>query len=88
MATMGRAKAVANIRGFKFSGFFAWLLWGIVHIFFLIGFRNRSLVFIEWIWLYLTFNRGARLITSRFKVQDGEDGAGVAVTLDEETDAP
>lgn len=65
MATIGRAKAVADIRGFKFSGFFAWLLWSVVHIFFLIGFRNRFRVFVEWMWHYLTFNRGVRLITDR-----------------------
>ncbi|MCW9706947.1 NAD(P)/FAD-dependent oxidoreductase [Fodinibius salsisoli] len=65
MATVGRAKAVADIRGFKFSGLFAWLLWSIVHIFFLIGFRNRFRVFVEWMWHYLTFNRGVRLITDR-----------------------
>ncbi|MBD3617415.1 MAG: NAD(P)/FAD-dependent oxidoreductase [Gracilimonas sp.] len=62
MATIGRAKAVADIRGFKFSGFFAWLMWGLIHIFFLIGFRNRFRVFAEWIWHYITFKRGVRLI--------------------------
>lgn len=62
MATVGRAKAVANVRGFKFSGFFAWLMWGFIHIFFLIGFRNRVRVFSEWIWHYITFKRGVRLI--------------------------
>ncbi|MFA5669776.1 MAG: NAD(P)/FAD-dependent oxidoreductase [Balneolaceae bacterium] len=64
MATIGRAKAVANIRGLKFSGFFAWILWGFIHVFFLIGFRNRIRVFVEWIWYYITFKRGVRLITS------------------------
>lgn len=67
MATIGRAKAVADIRGFKFSGFFAWVLWSVVHIFFLIGFRNRVRVFSEWMWYYFTFKRGVRLITDRFK---------------------
>ncbi|MEL7833036.1 NAD(P)/FAD-dependent oxidoreductase [Fodinibius sp. Rm-B-1B1-1] len=66
MATIGRAKAVADIRGFKFSGFFAWILWSVVHIFFLIGFRNRFKVFVEWMWHYFTFKRGVRLITDRF----------------------
>jgi NADH dehydrogenase len=66
MATVGRAKAVADIRGFKFSGFFAWLLWCFVHILFLIGFRNRFKVFVEWIWFYFTFKRGVRIITKRF----------------------
>ncbi len=66
MATIGRAKAIADIRGFKFSGFFAWILWSVVHILFLIGFRNRFRVFIEWMWHYFTFKRGVRLITDRF----------------------
>lgn len=66
MATIGRAKAVADIRGFKFSGFIAWLLWSVVHILFIIGFRNRFRVFMEWMWYYFTFKRGVRLITKRF----------------------
>ncbi|HKK46653.1 MAG TPA: NAD(P)/FAD-dependent oxidoreductase [Balneolaceae bacterium] len=70
MATIGRAKAVADIRGFKFSGFFAWALWSIVHIFFLIGFHNRFRVFIEWMWQYVTFKRDVRLITDRFKKEE------------------
>lgn len=65
MATIGRAKAVAEIRGFKFSGFIAWVLWSVVHILFLIGFRNRFRVFAEWMWYYLTFKRGVRLITRK-----------------------
>lgn len=74
MATIGRAKAVADIRGFKFSGFFAWILWSVVHIFFLIGFRNRFRVFVEWMWHYFTFKRGVRLITDRFsKDEDPEE---------------
>lgn len=65
MATIGRAKAVADIRGFKLSGFVAWLMWGFIHVFFLIGFRNRFRVFAEWIWHYLTFKRGVRLIAKK-----------------------
>jgi len=65
MATIGRAKSVADIRGLKFSGFFAWFLWSFVHILFLIGFRNRFRVFAEWIWYYFSFKRGVRLITGR-----------------------
>lgn len=72
MATIGRAKAVADIRGFKFSGIVAWLLWSFIHILFLIGFRNRFRVFIEWVWFYFTFKRGVRLITDR--VQDTRSG--------------
>jgi len=65
MATIGRAKAVADIKGLKFSGFFAWFLWSAVHILLLIGFRNRLRVFIEWMWNYFTFKRGVQLITDR-----------------------
>ena len=65
MATIGRAKAVAEIKGFKLTGFFAWAAWSLIHIFFLIGFRNRFRVMAEWIWLYLTFKRGIRLIVKR-----------------------
>lgn len=63
MATIGRAAAVASIRGFEFGGFFAWLLWLLIHISYLIGFANRILILIQWAWAYLTFQRGARLIT-------------------------
>lgn len=62
MATIGRAKAIADVRGFRFSGFIAWMMWGLIHIFFLIGFRNRFRVFAEWVWHYITFKRGVRLI--------------------------
>jgi len=65
MATIGRAKAVADIKGFKFAGFFAWFLWSAVHILLLIGFRNKIRVFIEWMWNYFTFKRGVQLITGR-----------------------
>ncbi|MGE5859117.1 MAG: NAD(P)/FAD-dependent oxidoreductase, partial [Ignavibacteria bacterium] len=58
MATIGRAKAVALIGGFKFTSFFAWLLWCGVHILFLIGFRNRFRVMAEWAWYYITFRHG------------------------------
>jgi NADH dehydrogenase len=63
LATIGRASAVADFGWLKVSGFLAWLLWGAVHIFFLIGFRNRVMVLMEWLWAYVTFQRGARLIT-------------------------
>ncbi len=63
MATIGRSAAVADIRGFKLTGLFAWLLWGSVHIYFLIGFRNRALVLVAWFWTWLTHTSGVRLIT-------------------------
>jgi NADH dehydrogenase len=63
LAVIGRGRAVADIGRLHFSGFVAWLTWIFVHIFFLIGFRNRIIVLMEWAWSYLTFQRGARLIT-------------------------
>jgi NADH:ubiquinone reductase (H+-translocating) len=67
MATIGKAKAVAMIRGLKLSGLIAWLAWSFVHVFFLIGFRNRFRVFAEWIWYYITNRQGTRLITNALK---------------------
>ena len=63
LATIGRASAVAELGRLRFSGFLAWFVWLAVHIMFLVGFRNRVLVFLEWLWSYLTYDRGARLIT-------------------------
>lgn len=70
MATIGRARAIAEIRNFKISGLPAWLAWSFIHIFFLIGFRNRFRVMAEWIWYYLSFRRGVRLITDRKMLSD------------------
>jgi NADH dehydrogenase len=63
LATIGRAAGVAQFPKFSLSGYFAWLAWLFIHIFFLIGFRNRLIVMIQWAWSYLTYERGARLIT-------------------------
>ena len=63
MATIGRKSAVAELGGIKLSGFAAWLLWCLVHVYFLIGFRNRFSVALNWSWNYITFQRGSRLIT-------------------------
>lgn len=65
LATIGRGAAVAHIGKLKATGYVAWLLWLFIHIFFLIGFRNRVLVMIQWAWSYFTYDRGARLITAR-----------------------
>jgi NADH dehydrogenase len=62
LATIGRAQAVAEFGSLGLSGVWAWLLWCVVHIFFLIGFRNRFRVMSEWMWYYLTFKAGARLM--------------------------
>jgi NADH dehydrogenase len=63
LATIGRAKAVADIKGLQLSGLFAWLTWLFVHLFYLIGLQNRLLVFIRWTFSFVTRGRGARLIT-------------------------
>jgi NADH dehydrogenase len=63
MATIGRKRAVAQIGAFKASGLVAWLLWSLAHVYFLIGFRNRLAVAMNWCWNYVTFQRGTRLIT-------------------------
>jgi NADH:ubiquinone reductase (H+-translocating) len=63
LATIGRAAAVADFGRFQLSGFFAWMAWLFIHILFLIGFRNRLMVMIQWAWSYVTYERGARLIT-------------------------
>ncbi len=63
MATIGRSKAIADVQGFHFKGFIAWTMWLFLHVFFLIGFRNRIYVLLEWFWAYLTRERSARLIT-------------------------
>jgi len=68
LATIGRAAAIAQFGKIHLSGFVAWLSWLFIHILFLIGFRNRILVIIQWAWSYLTFQRGARLITGELRV--------------------
>ena len=65
LATIGRARAVADIRGAKLSGFLAWVTWLVVHLWYLIGFQNRILVLIRWTFSFLTRGRGARLITDQ-----------------------
>jgi NADH dehydrogenase len=63
LATIGRAAAVAEFGKIHISGFLAWLAWLFIHVFFLIGFRNRIIVLVQWAWSYFTYERGARLIT-------------------------
>ena len=65
MATIGRKLAVMEFKGIKARGTFAWLAWLLVHIYYLIGFKNRLFVLIQWSWSYLTFSRGARLIIKK-----------------------
>ena len=91
LATIGRAAAVAEIGPIRLSGLLAWLAWLGIHVFFLIGFRNRALVLFEWSWAYLTYQRGARLITERIydawralrrpaSNEDAETGAGASAS--------
>jgi NADH dehydrogenase len=74
LATIGRNKAVVDFGWMKLSGRFAWLLWAVAHIYFLIGFRSRVVVTLDWLWAYITFRRGARIIlaeTGDAKVSGG-----------------
>lgn len=82
MATIGRSRAVAELGKIKLSGFAAWLFWLVVHIYYLIDFRSRILVLINWAWAYLAYERGARLITGRDIESPAHtltDGAGKAL---------
>ena len=65
MATIGRKKAIVEVRGLRFGGFLAWLAWLFIHIFYLSGFKNRVIVLIQWGYSYFSFSRGARLIINR-----------------------
>lgn len=67
MATVGRNKAVVDLPRFKFGGFFAWLTWMFVHLMLLVDFRSRIVVFVNWVWSYINFDRGTRLIVRKFK---------------------
>ncbi len=90
MATIGRMAAVAKVEWpFKahLSGFPAWITWIVVHIFFLIGFRNRIAVFTQWVWTYFTFTRGARLITGDLRLPGWQDQVAAGPAKDEETRA-
>ena len=63
LATIGRSSAVIDFGRVRMTGYLAWLVWGVAHIFFLIGFRNKAAVMLEWSWAYITFKKGMRLIT-------------------------
>ena len=64
MATIGRSAAVASFRGIELTGFIAWVAWLFIHLLFLAGFRNRAAVLLQWIYAYVAFKRGARIITT------------------------
>ncbi|MDB6130022.1 MAG: ndh [Verrucomicrobiales bacterium] len=76
MATIGRSAAVAKVQDFEFSGFLAWLAWLFIHLIFLVGFRNKVAVFLQWVYSYFTYKRGSRIITGQ---------AGDAYLAEEET---
>jgi NADH:ubiquinone reductase (H+-translocating) len=82
LATIGRAAAVARLGRLKLSGFVAWVIWVVVHILYLIGFRNRVIVMLQWGWAYLTYNRGIRLITGDFSVALSRARRGEEVPLE------
>ena len=69
MATIGRNKAVVDLKHFQFSGYIAWLTWMFVHLMLLVDFRNRLVVFVNWSWRYIKYDRGSRLIIRDFKQQ-------------------
>ena len=73
LATIGRKAAVADLGWIRLSGFPAWVLWALAHVWFLIGWRNRFVVALNWMWSYVTFERGARLITAA--AQEGQPAA-------------
>ncbi len=63
LATVGRSYAIVDIGKIRLTGFIAWVIWLVVHIYYLIGFRNRLVALFQWAWTYLTYSRSARLIT-------------------------
>lgn len=73
MATVGKQKAVAEIGKFKFGGYFAWIIWSVVHLMSISGFKNKLFVGINWAWSYFTYDKGNRLIVRRYKRADKED---------------
>jgi NADH dehydrogenase len=76
MATIGRSRAVAQVGKLQMTGFLAWLAWLTVHIFYLIDFRNRVVVLLDWTYAYFKYRRGSRLITGhRLQAGSGTDAA-------------
>jgi NADH dehydrogenase len=67
MATVGRNKAVVDLPNLKFQGAFAWLTWMLVHLFLILGIKNKILIFVNWIWKYFTFDESLRLIIIPFQ---------------------
>jgi NADH dehydrogenase len=70
MATVGRNRAVVDLKGFKFQGFFAWFVWMFVHLMSIVGFKNRLLVLMSWMWSYFSYDRSNRLIIGNLGQED------------------
>ena len=68
MATIGRNKAVVDLKKFTFGGFFAWFVWMVIHLISLVGFRNRVVLLFNWLWNYVNYNKASRLIIRRYSV--------------------
>lgn len=79
LATIGRKAAIAMVGKLKFSGYPAWLFWLFVHVYFLIGFRNRMMVMVDWAWAYFTFKRSARVISTTVREDSAEPGQEAAL---------
>lgn len=91
LATVGRAYAIVELGKIRFTGFIAWLLWLLVHIYYLIGFQNRIMVMMQWAWAYLTYRRRARIITTSSRLmmpapQHREDGTAPEANFPREQD--
>ena len=84
MATIGRHAAVADLGFITFSGLLAWLAWLFIHLIFLISFRNKVMVFLNWMFIYFTFGRNVRLITG----SDWREAPGVPASTPESAEAP
>jgi NADH dehydrogenase len=67
MATIGRNKAVVDLHKIHFAGFFAWFIWMFIHLMFLVGFRNKMVVFLNWTYNYINYDKAARLIVRPFR---------------------
>jgi NADH dehydrogenase len=80
MATIGRNRAVAEVGRLRLTGFLAWLAWSVVHVAFLVGFRNKLMVLLGWGWNYLLWRKGARLITGDRQLAAGRAEQRVGVT--------
>lgn len=75
MATIGRQDAVAQVGNFRLRGFFGWVVWLFIHIFYQVGFKNKISIFITWVWSYITFRAEARLIQDEIEANSNGSSA-------------